>query len=77
MKILKDTFQQSLKLHIYWWEFKKSAQTHVHINTHTNKHIRLGKHTRMHVPMDYRPNYMIIYIQTYPYRHRLTKIYFN
>ena len=29
MKVLKDTFQQSFKLHIYWWELKKSTQTHI------------------------------------------------
>ena len=28
-KVLKDTFQQSFKLRIYWWEY-----LHVHINTH-------------------------------------------
>ena len=28
MKVLKETFQQSFKLHIYWWELKKkSART--------------------------------------------------
>ena len=73
MKVLKDTFQQGFKLHIYWWELKKekSPQTHtyfhVHINAHTHKRIRTCKHTRTH--MD---NYIIIYTQTYPCTHRLT-----
>ena len=65
MKVLKDTFQQSFKLHIYWWELriKKKAQTHtylhVHINAHTHKRISTCKYKHAHI--DYRHNYIIIY----------------
>ena len=79
MKVLKDTFQQSFKLHIYWWELREKRTNHkylhVHINTHTHKRIRTWKNTHAHI--DYRHNYMIIYTPIYPYTHRLTKIYFN
>ena len=69
MDILKYTFQQSFKLHLYWWELKKKKANkphtylRVHINTHTHKHIRTSKHihTRTHAHIDYRPNYIIIY----------------
>ena len=37
MKVLKDTFQQSFKLHIYWWEFFKK-RTNAHIFACTHKH---------------------------------------
>ena len=39
MNVLKDTFQQSFKLYIYWWELKKkSAQTHTYLHVHINTH---------------------------------------
>ena len=40
MKVLKDTFQQSFKLHIYWWELKKKKKkrTNAHIFACTHKH---------------------------------------
>ena len=73
IKILKDNFQQSFKLHNYW---KKNTHTrtqthrylHVHINARTR--IRTCKHTHTHIDT-------IIYTQMYPYTHRLTEIYFN
>ena len=42
MKFLKDTFQQSFRLHIYWWEFKKkkkSAQTHTYLHVHKRTYV--------------------------------------
>ena len=41
IKVLKDTFQQSFTLHIYWWELKKeekSAQRHTYLHVHANTH---------------------------------------
>ena len=41
MEVLKDTFQQSFKLHIYWWELKKKRKkkrTSAHIFVCTHKH---------------------------------------
>ena len=57
MKVLKDTFQQSFKLHIYWWEFKKkkkSAQTHTYLHVHINTHYaeaytQKQAHTHTHI----------------------------
>ena len=72
MKVLKDISQQSFKLHIYWWELKKKKKrTNAHIFARTHKHTLLisiyaqaSTHTHAHV--DYRPNYIIMYTQTYP-----------
>ena len=40
MNVLKDTFQQSFKLYIYWWELKKKKKkrTSAHIFACTHKH---------------------------------------
>ena len=38
MKVLKDTFQQSFKLQIYWWELEKKKCTNVHTFACTHKH---------------------------------------
>ena len=73
MKVLKDTFQQSFKLHSYWKKHTYTrAQTHTYLHVHINTRMRIRtcKHTHTHIDT-------IIYTQTYPYRHRLTKIYFN
>ena len=54
MKFLKDTFQQSFKLHICRWELRKKDRkkcTNAHIFTcaHMHKHIRTCKHTHAHI----------------------------
>ena len=38
MKVLKDTFLQSFKLHIYRWELKKKKRPNSHIFVCTHKH---------------------------------------
>ena len=38
MKVSKYTFQQSFKLHIYWWKFEKKKRTKAHIFACTHKH---------------------------------------
>ena len=53
MKVLKDTFQQSFKLHNYW----EQKHTHIRAQTHTYSHahidartrIRTCKHTHTHI----------------------------
>ena len=79
MKVLKDTFQQSFKLHNYW-EFKKNKQQQE--NTRTNAHIFACTHKRTYAythMQAYTQAHIdtVIYTQTYPYTHRLAKIYFN
>ena len=90
MKVLKDTFQRSFKLHIYWCELEKeSAQTHTYLHVHINAHAlsvyahvstqtqtQTHTHTHTHAHTHtHRVNHIIIYIQRYPYTHiRLTKI---
>ena len=65
MKVLKDTFRQSFKLHIYWWELKKKCvKTHTYLHVHINRHYAyayMHKQAHTHVHIDYRPNYIIIY----------------
>ena len=75
MKVLKDTFRQIFKLHNYW-EFKKKKNTRTNAHTFACTHKRTYAYTHMqaytHAHID-----TIIYTQTYPYTHRLTKIYFK
>ena len=40
MGVLKNTFQQSLKLHMYRWELnKKRTNAHIFVCTHKRTHI--------------------------------------
>ena len=86
MKVLKDTFHQSFKLHNYWELKKKNAYifacTHkrtcayMHIEAYTQAHT--GAHTIPYVDIIPCAHIgTILYTQAYPYTHRLTKIYFN
>ena len=75
MIVLKDTFQQSFRLHNYW-ELKKKNNTHTNAHIFACTHKRTYVYTHMqactHAHID-----TILYTQTYPYTHRLTKIYFK
>ena len=44
MIVLKDTFQQSFRLHNYW-ELKKKKKTRT--QTHTYSHVHINAHTRI------------------------------
>ena len=82
MKVLKYTFQQSFKPHNYWEFMGKKTKNQQQQNARTNAHIFACTHkckyaytimqayTHAHIDT-------IIYTQTYPYTHRLKRIYFS
>ena len=66
MKVLKDIFQQSFKLHNYWEE-NTHTQTHAHIRMYTQTHIGVYARASIHT-RTYKHNFIntnaAIYIQT-------------
>ena len=72
MKVLKDTFQLSFKLHNYW---EKNTHTHTFTNAHiftcTHKctYVYMHMQAYTHAQID-----IIVYAQTYPYTiHKIDK----
>ena len=68
-KALKDTFQQSFKLHNYWWELKRKEKK-IFACTHKRTYAYASTHTHICTQLHN-------YIQTNVPTQRLTKIYFN